>query len=59
MADSLALFRARSQLMAHKIGCQCSMCREARKLVDEAAEENRRKLHEAGEAYIAETESEN
>lgn len=58
MADSLALFRARSQLMAHTIGCLCQACREARKLVDEAAAEHRRKLYATGDAYVAETNTE-
>jgi len=58
MADSLAIFRARSQLMAHAIGCPCQPCRDARRLVDDAAAEHRRKLYESGDAYVAETHTE-
>lgn len=54
MANSLDLFQARSQLMAHRIGCLCAPCRDARQLVDEAAEQHRQRLHEAGEAWAAE-----
>lgn len=54
MVDSLALFRARSQLHAHTVGCLCAPCRDARQLLDEAAVEHRRRLFEAGEQWIAE-----
>jgi len=53
MIDSLALFKARSQLMAHAIGCLCAPCRDARKLVDDAAAERRRDLYAAGEQWMA------
>lgn len=44
MADSVDLFKARSQLFAHTIGCLCSPCRDARKLLDADAAKRRHAL---------------
>lgn len=44
MSDSLALFTARSQLMAHQVQCRCSPCRDARVLLDADAAKRREAL---------------
>lgn len=55
MPSSPDIFRARSQLLAHTLDCRCMLCRDARQLLDEAAEEQRRKTLADLDAYVAET----
>jgi hypothetical protein len=52
MPDSVELFKARSQLFAHQIGCQCAPCRDARQLIDADAKDRRdRMIAELDELY--------
>lgn len=59
--DSRKIFTARSQLMTHAGGrslCRCASCIDARAVLDEAEAEQRRKLAEVGEAFVAEVRAE-